>query len=226
MSQPVVLITGCSSGIGRALADAFHQAGYQVWACARKATDLAVLTAAGFTAVELDVTQPEALTAVAERLQQQLAEAQNQAQQERERAIRAAAEMENLRRRAAMDVEKAHKFALEKFAGELLPVIDSLERALEMSDRENEQLKPTLEGVELTLRSMLNAVGKFGVLPIDPQGEGFDPNRHQAMSMVENPNVAPNTVLAVMQKGYELNGRVIRPAMVMLAKAPSVDVKA
>ncbi len=162
----------------------------------------------------------------AERLQQQLAEAQNQAQQERERAIRAAAEMENLRRRAAMDVEKAHKFALEKFAGELLPVIDSLERALEMSDRENEQLKPTLEGVELTLRSMLNAVGKFGVLPIDPQGEGFDPNRHQAMSMVENPNVAPNTVLAVMQKGYELNGRVIRPAMVMLAKAPSVDVKA
>ena len=162
----------------------------------------------------------------AERLQQQLAEAQNQAQQERERAIRAAAEMENLRRRAAMDVEKAHKFALEKFAGELLPVIDSLERALEMSDRENEQLKPTLEGVELTLRSMLNTVGKFGVLPIDPQGEGFDPNRHQAMSMVENPNVAPNTVLAVMQKGYELNGRVIRPAMVMLAKAPSVDVQA
>ena len=162
----------------------------------------------------------------AERLQQQLAEAQDQAQQERERAIRAAAEMENLRRRAAMDVEKAHKFALEKFAGELLPVIDSLERALEMSDRENEQLKPTLEGVELTLRSMLNAVGKFGVLPIDPQGEGFDPNRHQAMSMVENPNVAPNTVLAVMQKGYELNGRVIRPAMVMLAMAPSVDVQA
>ena len=162
----------------------------------------------------------------AERLQQQLAEAQDQAQQERERAIRAAAEMENLRRRAAMDVEKAHKFALEKFAGELLPVIDSLERALEMSDRENEQLKPTLEGVELTLRSMLNAVGKFGVLPIDPQGEGFDPNRHQAMSMVENPNVAPNTVLAVMQKGYKLNGRVIRPAMVMLAKAPSVDVQA
>ena len=177
--------------------------------------------------VTTDSTTAEAGTAPdAERLQQQLAEAQNQAQQERERAIRAAAEMENLRRRAAMDVEKAHKFALEKFAGELLPVIDSLERALEMSDRDNEMLKPTLEGVELTLRSMLNAVGKFGVLPIDPQGEGFDPNRHQAMSMVENPNVAPNTVLAVMQKGYELNGRVIRPAMVMLAKAPSVDVQA
>lgn len=168
----------------------------------------------------------EATQLDAENLQQQLAAALTMAQQEKERSLRTAAEMENLRRRAAMDVEKAHKFALEKFAGELLPVIDSLERALEMSDRENELLKPTLEGVELTLRSMLNAVGKFGVLPIDPQGESFDPNRHQAMSMVENPNVAPNTVLAVMQKGYELNGRVIRPAMVMLAKAPSVDVKA
>ena len=168
----------------------------------------------------------EATQLDAENLQQQLAAALTMAQQEKERSLRTAAEMENLRRRAAMDVEKAHKFALEKFAGELLPVIDSLERALEMSDRETELLKPTLEGVELTLRSMLNAVGKFGVLPIDPQGESFDPNRHQAMSMVENPNVAPNTVLAVMQKGYELNGRVIRPAMVMLAKAPSVDVKA
>ena len=168
----------------------------------------------------------EATQLDAENLQQQLAAALTMAQQEKERSLRTAAEMENLRRRAAMDVEKAHKFALEKFAGELLPVIDSLERALEMSDRENELLKPTLEGVELTLRSMLNAVGKFGVLPIDPLGESFDPNRHQAMSMVENPNVAPNTVLAVMQKGYELNGRVIRPAMVMLAKAPSVDVKA
>lgn len=174
---------------------------------------------------EAQVSQ-EATQLDAENLQQQLAAALTMAQQEKERSLRTAAEMENLRRRAAMDVEKAHKFALEKFAGELLPVIDSLERALEMSDRENELLKPTLEGVELTLRSMLNAVGKFGVLPIDPQGESFDPNRHQAMSMVENPNVAPNTVLAVMQKGYELNGRVIRPAMVMLAKAPSVDVKA
>lgn len=172
------------------------------------------------------VSAEAAAAAEGENLQQQLTAALAAAQQEKERSLRVAAEMENLRRRAAMDVEKAHKFALEKFAGELLPVIDSLERALEMSDRENDLIKPTLEGVELTLRSMLNAVGKFGVLPIDPQGESFDPNRHQAMSMVENPNVSPNTVLAVMQKGYELNGRVIRPAMVMLAKAPSVDVKA
>ena len=92
--------------------------------------------------------------------------------------------MENLRRRAAQDVEKAHKFALEKFAGELLPVIDNLERALELADKDNEALKPMLEGIELTLRSMLNTVAKFGAVAIDPQGEAFDPNRHQAMSLV------------------------------------------
>lgn len=159
-------------------------------------------------------------------LQQKLEQAEAAMQEEKERALRIAAEMENLRRRAAQDVEKAHKFALEKFAGDLLPVIDSLERALELSDRDNEQLKPTLEGVELTLRSMLATVNKFGVSVIEPQGTPFDPNKHQAMSMIENPDVAPNTVIAVMQKGYELNGRVIRPAMVMVARAPSVNTSA
>lgn len=161
-------------------------------------------------------------------LQQKLAEAEFAAQEEKDRALRTLAEMENLRRRTAQDVDKARKYALEKFASELLPIVDSLERALELSDKENEALKPTLEGVELTLRSMLSTVAKFGVNPIDPQGQLFDPNQHQAMSMVENPNVAPNTVMAVMQKGYELNGRVIRPAMVMVARAPaqSVDVQA
>ncbi len=159
-------------------------------------------------------------------LQQKLEQAEAAVQEEKERALRIAAEMENLRRRAAQDVEKAHKFALEKFAGDLLPVIDSLERALELSDRDNEQLKPTLEGVELTLRSMLATVNKFGVSVIEPQGTPFDPNKHQAMSMIENPDVAPNTVIAVMQKGYELNGRVIRPAMVMVARAPSVNTSA
>ena len=132
--------------------------------------------------------------------------------------------MENLRRRSASDVEKAHKFALEKFTGELLPVIDSLERALELADRDNETLKPMMEGVELTLRAMLTTVSKFGVEQVNPMGDAFDPNRHQAISMVENGNVAPNSVLAVMQKGYELNGRVIRPAMVMVARAPTASV--
>ncbi len=167
-------------------------------------------------------TATDELTALLEKL----AQAEAAAQEEKDRALRIAAEMENLRRRSALDVEKAHKFALEKFSGELLPVIDSLERALELSDRENEALKPTLEGVELTLRSMLSTVAKFGVEAIHPLGEPFDPNRHQAISMVENAQVAPNSVIAVMQKGYELNGRIIRPAMVMVARAPSVDVQA
>ena len=167
-------------------------------------------------------TASDELTALLDKL----AQAEAAAQEEKDRALRIAAEMENLRRRSALDVEKAHKFALEKFSGELLPVIDSLERALELSDRENEALKPTLEGVDLTLRSMLSTVAKFGVEAINPLGEPFDPNRHQAISMVENGQVAPNSVIAVMQKGYELNGRIIRPAMVMVARAPSVDVHA
>ncbi len=159
-------------------------------------------------------------------LEGKLEQAQAAAAEEKDRAIRAVAEMENLRRRAAQDVEKAHKFALEKFAGELLPVIDNLERALELADKEDEAIKPMLEGIELTLRSMLSTVAKFGVVAIDPQGETFDPNRHQAMSLVENAELPANSVLAVMQKGYELNGRVIRPAMVMVTKAPSAPASA
>lgn len=171
-----------------------------------------------------NVAEPAVASDELSALQQQLATAEAAAQEEKDRALRIAAEMENLRRRAALDVEKAHKFALEKFAGELLPVIDSLERALELADRDNETLKPMMEGVELTLRAMLTTVGKFGVEQVNPMGEAFDPNRHQAISMVENGNVAPNSVMAVMQKGYELNGRVIRPAMVMVARAPTASV--
>ncbi|MOA07226.1 heat shock protein GrpE [compost metagenome] len=154
-------------------------------------------------------------------LEAQLEAAQQAAADERERAIRAAAEMENLRRRVAQDVEKAHKFALEKFAGELLPVLDNLERAIELADKEDEALKPMIEGVELTLKSMQSSVGKFGLVALDPLNQPFDPNAHQAISMIENAELAPNTVIAVMQKGYELNGRVIRPAMVMVSKAPA-----
>ena len=171
-----------------------------------------------------DAAEPAVATDELSALQQQLSAAEAAAQEEKDRALRIAAEMENLRRRTAQDVEKAHKFALEKFTGELLPVIDSLERALELADRNNETLKPMMEGVELTLRAMLTTVGKFGVEQVNPMGDAFDPNRHQAISMVENGNVAPNSVMAVMQKGYELNGRVIRPAMVMVARAPSASI--
>ncbi|MEN3759912.1 nucleotide exchange factor GrpE [Aeromonas veronii] len=168
------------------------------------------------TDVDSEVTAEQARIA---ELEAQLETALQKASEERERALRTAAEMENLRRRTELDVEKAHKFALEKFANELLPVLDNLERAIELADKENEALKPMIEGVELTLKSMQSGVAKFGLVALDPINQPFDPNAHQAMSMVPSADVAPNTVIAVMQKGYDLNGRVIRPAMVMIAKA-------
>ena len=168
------------------------------------------------TDVDSEVTAEQARIA---ELEAQLETALQKASEERERALRTAAEMENLRRRTELDVEKAHKFALEKFANELLPVLDNLERAIELADKENEALKPMIEGVELTLKSMQSGVAKFGLVALDPANQPFDPNAHQAMSMVPSADVAPNTVIAVMQKGYELNGRVIRPAMVMVSKA-------
>ncbi|MFY7917576.1 MAG: nucleotide exchange factor GrpE [Rubrivivax sp.] len=168
------------------------------------------------TDVDSEVTAEQARIA---ELEAQLETAIQKAAEERERALRTAAEMENLRRRTELDVEKAHKFALEKFANELLPVLDNLERAIELADKENEALKPMIEGVELTLKSMQSGVAKFGLVALDPINQPFDPNAPQAMSMVPSADVAPNTVIAVMQKGYDLNGRVIRPAMVMIAKA-------
>lgn len=168
------------------------------------------------TDVDSEVTAEQARIA---ELEEQLETAIQKAAEERERALRTAAEMENLRRRTELDVEKAHKFALEKFAAELLPVLDNLERAIELADKENDALKPMVEGVELTLKSMQSGVAKFGLVALDPTNQPFDPNAHQAMSMVPSADMAPNTVIAVMQKGYELNGRVIRPAMVMVSKA-------
>ncbi|MBX9446500.1 nucleotide exchange factor GrpE [Dickeya chrysanthemi] len=140
-------------------------------------------------------------------------------QRERENALRARAEMENVRRRAELDVEKAHKFALEKFAGEMLPVIDNLERALEMADKSNEALSGMIEGVELTLKAMLSAVSKFGIEVVAEVNVPFNPEIHQAMTLIESADHEPNHVMMVMQKGYTLNGRLLRPAMVAVSKA-------
>jgi len=135
--------------------------------------------------------------------------------------LRAHAEVQNMRRRCEQDVEKAHKFALERFSSDLLTVIDNLERALAaVADKDDEAIVPLREGVELTLKGFLETCEKFHIKQVNPEGEPFDPQRHQAMSMVPNPDVEPNTVVAVVQKGYTLNDRVIRPAMVMVSKAP------
>lgn len=132
--------------------------------------------------------------------------------------LRAQAEIQNVRRRAEQDVEKAHKFALDKFAQELLPVIDSLERTVQACSSEDEVVRPLREGAEMTLNLFISSVAKFNLDVVDPTGQPFDPELHQAMSMVEAPDATPNTVVAVMQKGYTLNGRLVRPAMVMVAK--------
>lgn len=145
--------------------------------------------------------------------------------------LRVQAEMQNLRRRTQQDVEKAHKYGQEKFAMELLGVVDNLERALAAADAdgesdqgasavdEGEKIKAIYEGVELTLKSFADCFSKFSIEVVEPHGEPFDPDLHQAMSIQENAEVEPNTVIAVMQKGYTLHGRVIRPAMVIVSKA-------
>ncbi len=145
-------------------------------------------------------------------LEEQLAEARDQ-------SLRAVAELQNVRRRAEQDVEKAHKFALEKFAADLLLVVDSLERGLELSDPADEALRPMREGMELTLKVLLDTLKRYQVEQLDPHGEPFNPEHHQAMAMEPNGSVEPNSVLKVFQKGYLLNGRLLRPAMVVVSRA-------
>ncbi len=150
---------------------------------------------------------------------QKLAQAETVIAHQKDEVLRVQAEMQNLRRRTEQDIEKAHKYGQEKLSAELLAVMDNLERALQVTmDREDEAVKGLLEGVELTLKSFVDCFKKFGIEQIDPLGEPFDPQLHQAMSLQVNPNVEPDTVTAVMQKGYTLHGRVIRPAMVMVSK--------
>lgn len=151
-----------------------------------------------------------------------LEDARNKADEHWDQLLRANAELDNLRRRAKQDVENAHKFALEKFALELLPVKDSLEMGLAAASEEGtaeEAVKQLREGTELTLKMLTSAMEKFGIKEINPQGQPFDPELHQAMTMQASDEHPPNTVIAVMQKGYTLNDRLMRPAMVMVSKA-------
>jgi molecular chaperone GrpE len=148
--------------------------------------------------------------------------------EQKDSVMRAIADADNARKRAQGEIDKARKFALEKFAAELLPVADNLERALQVANPEDEAIKSIVDGVEMTLKSFISTIEKFGMSVIDPQGQPFNPEKHQAMSMQENAELPPNTVLAVMQKGYEINGRLLRPAMVLVTRAPesAVDTQA
>jgi molecular chaperone GrpE len=138
-----------------------------------------------------------------------------------DKLLRSIAEMENVRRRAQRDVENAHKFAVEKMVGDLFPVLDSMEKAVETAENsdQGEDAVAIVEGMALSLKLFVDTLAKAGVEQIDPFGEPFDPQLHEAMAMVPNPDAEPNTVMDVMQKGYVLNGRLVRAAKVIVTKA-------
>lgn len=149
-------------------------------------------------------------------LEEKLTLMEQKAHENWEKAVRAMAEADNARRRATLDIEKAHKFGLEKLINSFLPVVDSLEQAIELS--KNDENSSMREGLLLTLKLFLDALEKLDVVQLNPEGEAFNPQEHEAMSMQEVAGVAPNTVIAVFQKGYKLNDRVIRPARVIVTK--------
>ena len=152
-----------------------------------------------------------------EALQNQLEKEKEQSQANLDTALRAQAEMENLRKRTTRDIENAHKYALEKIVNELLPIIDSLELGLSATESA-ENINDLHEGMVLTLKMINTVMEKFGVKTLEPQGEKFNPEQHEAVSMQEIDGSDSGTVVTVMQKGYELNGRLVRPAMVVVAK--------
>lgn len=163
---------------------------------------------------------PEAADVSVETLQSQIQTLATALEAAKDQSLRSQAEAQNARRRAEQDIEKAHKYGLEKMVNDLLPVVDNLERAIASIDTANELFKPITEGIELTLKTFVDALARHQVAVVFPEGEPFDPNLHQAVSAVPNPDVEPNTVLTCFQKGYTLHGRLVRPAMVVVAKAP------
>ena len=155
----------------------------------------------------------------ADAMSSELAALQKKADEHYDQLVRAHAEIENLKRRHTQELEKAHKYALDKFVGELLTIWDSLELGLQAAQNDEADVASLREGTELTVKMFGDVMEKFNVERINPEGEAFNPEFHQAMSMVPNAEMAPNTVMAVMQKGVSLNGRLIRPAMVVVSQA-------
>jgi len=163
------------------------------------------------------LNEPASVESTEDLLRQELESAVQQAHDNLELAQHTQAEMENLRKRTLRDVENAHKFSLDRFVNELLPVIDSLELGIQASESAND-VEDLIEGMNLTLNKFNDALEKFGVFVVDPQEEKFNPDRHDAVSMTDTEDHESGTVITVLQKGYELNGRLVRPAMVVVAK--------
>lgn len=147
-----------------------------------------------------------------------LEDARNKADEHWNELLRARADLENMRRRHSRDLENAHKHALDKFVSELLPICDSLELGISAAQDEDANIEKVREGMDMTLKLLLNSIGKFGLEPVDPQDQAFDPEAHQAVAMQPAEGVEANTVINVMQKGYRFNGRLLRPAMVVVAQ--------
>lgn len=166
---------------------------------------------------------PEQLIA---ELQAELEAARTKADEHWDRLLRNQAELENVRKRAARDVDNARKYALEGIASELLPVRDSLELGLSSIQQEGADIQSARDGLQLIQQMLAKLMDQYGIKPVDPAGEVFNPDLHQAMSMQETSEQAANTVLTVMQKGYTLNDRLLRPAMVVVAKAPEAAKEA
>ena len=166
--------------------------------------------------VESEAAESEETT-----LETQLADAQAKADDNWDQLVRTRAEMENIRRRSEKELSNARKYALEKFAQELLPVIDSMEMGVAAAQDENADVAKLREGTEMTLKMFEAAIEKFGIKSVHPHGEAFNPEHHQAMTMIDSQEHEPNMIIDVMQKGYLLNERLVRPAMVVVSSTNS-----
>jgi len=160
----------------------------------------------------------QAEAAVEKDLEAMLAESQKEVEMQKDLAVRTMADMENLKRRTRMDLESAHKFALEKFVNELIPVLDSMEMGMDAASKEEATVDSIREGLDVTFKQFLDAMQKFNVERVNPAGEKFDPQLHEAMTMVPSPDHESQTVMEVFQKGYVLNERLVRPARVIVAQ--------
>jgi molecular chaperone GrpE len=176
---------------------------------------------AGSATQEPEIPGSASPLAELERLQQALTEAEERARSHREQYLRAVAELDNVRKRAQRDIEAANRYGMEKFAADLLPVRDSLELAVQSAGQPDVDARSLKQGQEATLQLLVKALERLGISAINPVGEAFDPTRHEAMLAQPSATAKPDTVLQVVQTGYELNGRVIRPARVIVAKAPA-----
>lgn len=163
-------------------------------------------------------TLEEAQEAVSEDINALLAEARIEAEKHKDMALRIQADMENLRRRTRLDVESAHKYALDKFVNALVPALDSMEMGMEASAKEEASIESIREGIDMTFKQILDVLGEFNVERLDPKGEKFDPQLHEAMTMIPSPDHETNMVVDVIQKGYSLNERLVRPARVIVAQ--------